>query len=196
VLVVAAVGGLYLAWISSWVILAVGAAAIVAAGAYTGGPWPYGYHGLGEVFVFLFFGLAAVVGSRYVHDATMNREAWLLAIPVGFVVTAILVANNVRDLETDRDAGKHTLAVLLGRRRTRILYGTLLFGAFALIAGYAALDLTPRWTLLALGALPLAVAPVRTVATLEAGPELIRALRANARLHLAVGVLLGVGAAI
>ena len=196
VLAAAAAGGLYLAAISDWMILAVGAAAIVAALAYTGGPWPYGYRGLGEVFVFLFFGLAGVVGSRYVHDATMTDQAWLLAIPVGFLVTAILVANNVRDVDTDRTAGKHTLAVLLGRRRTRILYGTLMLGAFVLIAGFAGFGLTPRWTLLALAALPLAVAPMRAVATREAGPELIRALKMNARLHLVVGVLLGVGAAI
>ena len=86
--------------------------------AYTGGPWPYGYHGLGEVFVFAFFGLAGVVGNRFVHDATLTQEAWLLAIPVGFLVTAILVANNVRDIDTDRTANKRTLAVILGRRRT------------------------------------------------------------------------------
>ena len=150
----ASVGGGYLAWIASWWILAVGFAAIVAALAYTGGPWPYGYHGSGEVFVFAFFGLAGVVGSRFVHDATLTEEAWLLAIPVGFLVTAILVANNVRDIDTDRTANKRTLAVILGRRRTRFLYATLVFAAFVLIAAYAAFTLTPPWTLLALIALP------------------------------------------
>ncbi|MBI5156383.1 MAG: 1,4-dihydroxy-2-naphthoate octaprenyltransferase, partial [Acidimicrobiia bacterium] len=116
VLALAAAGGLYLAWISDWRLLVVGAAAIVATLTYTGGPWPYGYRGLGEVFVFGFFGLFAVVGSRFVHDATITAEAWLLAVPVGFLVTAILVANNVRDIDTDRTAGKRTLAVRLGRR--------------------------------------------------------------------------------
>ena len=192
----ASVGGGYLAWIASWWILAVGFAAIVAALAYTGGPWPYGYHGLGEVFVFAFFGLAGVVGSRFVHDATLTEEAWLLAIPVGFLVTAILVANNVRDIDTDRTANKRTLAVILGRRRTRFLYATLVFAAFVLIAAYAAFTLTPPWTLLALIALPLAIPPVRTVTTQESGPELIKALKLNTRVLLVVSVLLGIGAAV
>lgn len=196
VLALAAAGGLYLAWISDWRLLVVGAAAIVATLTYTGGPWPYGYRGLGEVFVFGFFGLFAVVGSRFVHDATITAEAWLLAVPVGFLVTAILVANNVRDIDTDRTAGKRTLAVRLGRRRTRMLFGGLVFGAFILIAVYAAFDLTPRLTLIALAAVPLAVAPVRAVARHEAGPELIAALKATARVHLVVGVLLAVGVAV
>jgi 1,4-dihydroxy-2-naphthoate octaprenyltransferase len=196
VLVVAAAGGIYLAWISDWRLLVVGAAAIVATLTYTGGPWPYGYRGLGEVFVFAFFGLFAVVGSRFVHDATITREAWLLAVPVGFLVTAILVANNVRDIDTDRSAGKRTLAVRLGRRRTRVLFAILVFGAFVLIAAYAILDLTPRLTLIALAALPLAIPPSRAVARHEAGPELIAALTATARVHLAVGMLLAVGVAV
>ena len=195
VLALAAAGGIYLAWISDWRLLVVGAAAIVATLTYTGGPWPYGYRGLGEVFVFVFFGLFAVVGSRFVHDATITGEAWLLAVPVGFLVTAILVANNVRDIDTDRTAGKRTLAVRLGRRRTRLLFAGLVFGAFVLIAAYAAFDLTPRLTLIALAALPLAVPPVRAVAKHEAGPELIAALKATARVHLVVGVLLAVGVA-
>lgn len=196
VLALAAAGGLYLAWISSWALLGVGLAAIVATLAYTGGPWPYGYRGLGEVFVFAFFGLAAVAGSRFVHDGHIPAYVWLLAIPVGFLVTAILVANNVRDIDTDRGIGKKTLAVHLGRGRTRILFAGLVYGAFALIAGFAAFDLTPRWTLLALAALPLAIAPVRIVTTHETGPELITALKATARVHLVVGVLLAIGLAV
>lgn len=195
VLALAAAGGIYLAAISDWRLLIVGAAAIVATLTYTGGPWPYGYRGLGEVFVFAFFGLFAVVGSRFVHDATITSEAWLLAVPVGFLVTAILVANNIRDIDTDRTAGKRTLAVRLGRRRTRVLFAGLVFGAFGLIAAYAAFDLTPRLTLITLAALPLAVAPVRAVARHESGPELIAALKATARVHLVVGVLLAVGVA-
>ena len=190
----AALGGLYLAWISSWWLLAVGAAAIVAMLGYTGGPVPYGYHGLGEVFVFGFFGLVAVVGSRFVHDGTLTREAWLLAVPVGFLVTAILVANNVRDIDSDRTAGKRTLAVRIGRRATRGLFGILVFGAFVLIAGYAALGWTPTLTLAALAALPLSIGPVRTIATAEHGPTLIAALKGTARLHAIVGLLVGVGA--
>ena len=196
VLGLAVVGGAYLAWISGWPIIAVGVAAILALLAYTGGPWPYGYRGLGEVVVFIFFGVAAVVGSRYVHDATTTRAAWLLAIPVGFLVTAILVANNIRDIATDQAAGKRTLAVRLGRRNTRRLFAFLVFGAFAAILGYAVAGATPRWTLLALLALPLAVGPVRVIATTAAGPALIQALRATARLHFVVGALLALGAAV
>ncbi len=196
VLVLACTGGAYLAWISSWWILGLGVAAIIAALAYTGGPWPYGYHGLGELFVFVFFGLAGVVGSRFVHDAMLTMEAWLLAIPVGFLVTAVLVVNNIRDLDTDRVAHKRTLAVVLGRRGTRILYATLVFGAFALIAAYAAFAVTPRWTLLALVAFSLAIPPVGIVVSQETGPMLIKALKMNVLLVLVVSVLLGMGAAV
>ncbi len=185
--------GIFLAWISGWVIIAVGVASIVALLGYTGGPWPYGYRALGEAFVFVFFGLVAVVGSRYVHDATAPAEAWLLAIPVGFLASAILVANNVRDIETDRIAGKRTLAVVLGRRRTRHLYGFLVFGTFAFIGAFAAIGLVPGGSLVALAALPLAWDPVRRVATATDGPTLVAALKGNARLHVIVGALLAVG---
>lgn len=196
VLSVAALLGVYLAWISSWWIIGVGAASIVAMAGYTGGPWPYGYRGLGEVFVFVFFGLVAVVGSRFVHDATVTDEAWLLAIPVGFLVTAILVANNVRDIDTDRAAGKRTLAVRMGRSATRVFFAALVVGAFALVGVWAALGLVTAWSLSALAALPLAVPPIRTVATRVDGPGLVAALKGTARLHALVGLLLGMGAAI
>jgi len=193
VLALACAGGVYLTAISGPLILAIGAAAIVALLAYTGGPWPYGYHGLGEVFVFVFFGIAAVVGSRYAHDGTVPGEAWLLAIPVGFLVTAILVVNNIRDLDTDRAAGKRTLAVILDRRAAIFLYSGLVFGAFVAIGAFAGLGFIPRWSLLALAALPLAIPPTRIVLRETGGPALIRALKATALLHLVVGVLLGIG---
>ena len=196
VLLAACAGGMYLAWISGPLILVIGAAAIIAALAYTGGPWPYGYHGLGEVFVFLFFGLAAVAGSRYVHDAAIPGEAWLLAVPVGFLVTAILVANNIRDLDTDREAGKQTLAVILGRRRTKVLFAVLVYGAFAATAAFAATELLPPWTSIVLAALPLAIGPVRVVFSEAGGRYLVSALKATARLHLIVGALLAVGVAL
>lgn len=196
VLGLAVAGGAYLAWIAGWPIVAIGVAAIIAALAYTGGPWPYGYRGLGEVFVFVFFGLVAVVGSRFVHDATTTAAAWLLAIPVGFLVTAILVANNIRDIATDRATGKRTLAVRLGRRRTRAFFAFLVFGAFMAVIAFGIAGATPRWTLLALLALPLAIGPVRAITTMETGPDLIGALRATARLHFVVGALLGLGAAV
>lgn len=195
VLALAVGGGAYLAFRAGWVVVAIGVAAIGAALAYTGGPWPYGYRGLGEVFVFVFFGLAAVVGSRYVHDQTAPGAVWLLAIPVGFLVTAILVANNIRDIDTDPAAGKRTLAVLLGRTGTRVLHTALVVGAFGAIAVFAATGWIPGTAAIALAAAPLAVAPVRTVLRSTDGPGLIAALRGDARLHLAVGVLLAIGVA-
>ena len=191
----AALGGVYLAYITSWILLAVGAAAVLAAVTYTGGPSPYGYRGFGEVSVFLFFGLTATVGSRYVHDGAAPLEAWWLAVPIGFTATAILVANNVRDIDTDAAAGKRTLAVALGRERARTLYTLLVAGAFAVIALSAALGLVPRWTALALAAAPLAVPLIRTIRAAGDGPALIRVLEGTARLHLLIGVGLGAGAA-
>jgi 1,4-dihydroxy-2-naphthoate octaprenyltransferase len=196
VLALAAAGGVYLTAVAGWVVVAIGSTAIAAALAYTGGPWPYGYRALGEVFVFVYFGLAAVVGSRYVHDGTAPASAWWLAVPVGLLVTAILVANNVRDIDTDRNSGKRTLAVVLGRGATRRLFVGLIAAAFGIVAAAAALDLVPRGTLLALAAAPLAVRPVRTVLGEEAGPALIAALKGTALLHFAFGALVGVGAAL
>ena len=109
--------GVYLIAIAGWVLLLIGAASILAGVLYTGGPRPYGYEGLGEVFVFLFFGVVAVTGSYYVQTEELAWEAFVLAVPVGLLATAILVVNNVRDIETDRRAGKRTLAVRLGRER-------------------------------------------------------------------------------
>ena len=192
----AAVCGLYLALITSWVIVAVGAAAILATVTYTGGPSPYGYRGFGEISVFVFFGLTATVGSRYVHDGSAPLEAWLLAIPVGFTASAILVANNVRDIETDAVAGKRTLAVMLGRDRARRLYTVMLSASFAVIAGTAAIGIVPRWTALALLVSPLAFPLIATIRSTTDGPMLIRVLEGTARLHLLVGLGLGVGAAL
>ena len=192
----ASLAGLYLTWVAGWPILAIGAVSLVAALGYTGGPIPYGYRGLGEVFVFLFFGLAATVGSRFAHDSTAPLDAWLLAIPIGMLVTAVLVANNVRDVDTDRTAGKRTLAVLLGRAATRRLYAVLVLGAFPLIAAWAFLHWAPAATAIACAALPLAISPVRTIYRETAGPALIGALKDTARLHAVVGALIGLGAAL
>lgn len=192
---VAALAGGYLIAIAGWVVAVIGLASLLAMFGYVGGPRPYGYFGLGELFVFVFFGLVATVGSRFVHDRTAPPEAWLLAIPVGFLVTAILVANNVRDIDTDRAAGKNTLAVYLGRSRTRALFALLVWGAFAAILAFGAAGLTPRLTLLALAAAPFSLPIVGTVYRETGGPPLIAALKGIARLHLAVGTLLAVGAA-
>lgn len=192
---VAGIAGVFLASIAGPLILVVGAASVVAMLGYVGGPAPYGYRGLGELFVFVFFGLVATVGSRYVHDMTAPMSSWLLAIPVGMLVTAILVVNNYRDTDTDAAAGKRTLAVFLGRRRTQRLFALLMYGAFALVAGLGATGLTPTPTLFAALLAPAAIAPVRIVYAKTEGPALVRALRLTARLHLWAGVVLAAGAA-
>jgi 1,4-dihydroxy-2-naphthoate octaprenyltransferase len=193
---VAVACGIYLTAVAGWVVVIIGIASLLAALGYTGGPLPYGYRALGEVFVFVFFGLVATVGSRFVHDGTAPGDAWLLAIPLGFLVTAILVANNVRDIDSDRRAGKRTLAVVLGRRRTRVLYGILVAGAFVALAAFVAVGWVPRLCALGLGAAPLAVPPVLVVARESEGPRLIGALKANGRLHFAFGALVALGAAL
>ncbi len=193
---IAAGCGLYLAAIAGWAVLAVGGAALVASVTYTGGPRPYGYRAMGELFVFVFFGLVATVGSRYVHDGSLPLDVWLLAIPMGFTASAILVANNVRDIETDGAVGKRTLAVVLGAARARALYSALLLGALGSIAAWSLIGLVPPWSALSLITAPLAVPLIRTVRSSAKGPELIRVLEGTARLHLAMGVLVGLGAAI
>lgn len=195
-LTVAAVAGFGLAVIAGLVILVIGVVSIIAMLGYVGGPIPYGYHGFGEVFVFVFFGLVATVGSRYVHDMTAPASAWLLAIPVGMLVTALLVANNYRDLDTDGETGKRTLAVILGREKTKWLYAVLIYGAFVLIVIFAVAGWTPLPTLFAAMLSPYAVGPVRTLWQSTDGPSLIRALVMNSRLHLWTGVILACGAAL
>lgn len=192
----AAAGGLYLYTIAGWPVLAIGAACFLAALGYTGGPFPYGYRALGEAAVFIFFGLAGTVGSRFVHDGRAPASAWLLAVPMGMLVAAILVANNVRDLESDRAAGKVTLAVLLDRRGARVLFAVLMGGAFLLLAGEAAAGWVPRLAALGLVAAPLAVPVVVSVFRESDAPALIRALRATARISLVAGAFIALGAAL
>ena len=189
----AAVGGLYLTWLAGWVILAIGIVSIIAALGYTNGPIPYGYYGLGELFVFIFFGLVATVGTRYVYDQTAPAAAWVSGVAIGLLASAILVANNVRDGDTDRVAGKRTLAVILGRTTARWLYAAMVLGSFAVVAIAVPLGTLPSWSLLTLLALPLAVSPFRTIFTETAGPPLIGVLKGTARLQLVFAALLGVG---
>ncbi|MQA73680.1 MAG: 1,4-dihydroxy-2-naphthoate polyprenyltransferase [Solirubrobacterales bacterium] len=190
---VAVAAGIYLAVVAGPVILAVGALSILAGVLYTGGPRPYGYAGMGELFVFLFFGLVAVNGSYYVQ---LERLEWLpfaLSVPVGMLVTAILVVNNVRDLETDRRAGKRTLAVRLGRERTRRLYLTLVGGAYpVLVVGLTAAD-GPAAALIALFSALLAISPTRAVLESTDGPSLNRALAQCGVLLAAFSLLLTAG---
>ncbi len=128
---------------------------------YTGGPRPYGYEGLGEVFVFLFFGIVAVTGSYFVQVQALPWQAFACAVPVGLLASAILVVNNVRDLETDRRAGKRTLAVRLGRERTRALYTAMVAGAFLSAPLLWALGSMTAWLLLCWAAIPLALGTIR-----------------------------------
>jgi 1,4-dihydroxy-2-naphthoate polyprenyltransferase len=189
---IAIAAGLYLAAVAGWQLLLVGGASILAGVLYTGGPRPYGYEGLGELFVFVFFGVVAVVGSYFVQTETLRWEAFALSVPVGLLSSAILVVNNVRDIDTDRRAGKRTLAVRLGRRRARRLFAAMVALAFTPPVVVAVADEQP-WLLLSLAALPLAAPLVRTVATRSDGPSLNGALAETGRLLGAVSLLLSAG---
>ena len=193
---VAALSGLALTLIAGPVVLVIGVASIIAMLGYVGGPVPYGYRGLGEVFVFVFFGLVATVGSRYVHDMSAPAAAWALSVPVGMLVTAILVVNNYRDIDTDRAAGKLTLAVMLGRKMTQRLFAVLLYGAYAVIAALGAAGVTSTPTLLAAVLVAGASPPVRIIHARTEGPALNRALKMTARLHMWTGLALAAGAAL
>jgi 1,4-dihydroxy-2-naphthoate octaprenyltransferase len=177
--------GLYLAALAGPAILLIGAVSIAAGVLYTGGPRPYGYAGLGEVFVFLFFGLVAVNGSYYVQLEEIEALPIGLSISIGFLATAILVVNNVRDMETDRRVGKTTLAVRIGRARAVALYRLLVLGAFAVLPIALLAGDGSMLPLVGLAALPLAVPPLRTVSNRTDGPSLNGALAAT-------GALLGV----
>jgi 1,4-dihydroxy-2-naphthoate octaprenyltransferase len=191
----AVLAGAYLIATAGWELLLIGAASILAGILYTGGPRPYGYEGLGEVFVFLFFGVVAVGGSYYVQTESMEWEALALSVPVGLLAAAILVVNNVRDLETDRRAGKRTLAVRMGRERSRALYAAMVYGAFvtAQVPWIAGSDSLEPWLLLSLAALPLAPPLVRTVRQRTDGPSLNGALARTGMLQLVFCTLLAAG---
>jgi 1,4-dihydroxy-2-naphthoate octaprenyltransferase len=187
--------GVYLIVTAGWQLLLVGAASILAGVLYTGGPKPYGYEGLGEVFVFLFFGVVAVTGTYFAQRQALSWESFALAVPVGLLATAILMVNNVRDLETDRRAGKRTLAVRLGRERARRLYAVVVYLAFltapvAWLAGGAGLS---PWLLLPWLALPLAAPVVRVVRNRVDGPSLNGALARTGMLQLVFCTLLSAG---
>jgi 1,4-dihydroxy-2-naphthoate octaprenyltransferase len=191
---VAAVFGLLLAIAVGWELLIVGALSFAAGWLYTGGPKPYGYLGLGEVFVFVFFGLVATVFSAYVNTEQITALSVCAAVPVGLLATALLVVNNLRDIPTDTDSGKRTLAVRLGDRTTRIVYVTMIVDVFLLVV---VLGVTARWpALLALLAVPLAVNPIKAVRGGAAGPALIPVLGATGQLQLVTGVLLALGLAL
>jgi len=185
--------GLYLVFVGGWPILLAGIASIAAGLAYTGGPYPLGYHGLGDIFVFVFFGVVAVTGTYYVQALSLSLPALVASVPMGLLITAILVVNNVRDIDTDRLAGKHTTAVRMGRRRTRLYYTLLVVGSylFPLIMWLLGAASWLFW-LPALTA-PLAYRLVRTVATREDGPTLNKALKGTGLLQLFFGALFSLG---
>ena len=189
--------GISLTLAAGWPILAAGAASCIAAVAYTGGPWPYGYHGLGDAVCFAFFGIVAVMGAGFIQIERLSWELAAAAIPVGCLVTAILVVNNLRDIGTDRAAGKRTLAVILGERRARLEYALLVAAAFISAGVFASTGLLPWYAWLAWAAAPLAAMLVRRI--LDPGvaaAALNPMLKQTARLHLLVGLLLAVGIAL
>ncbi len=192
---IAAVAGIVLvALVGQWWLLAVGAASILAAWLYTGGPKPYGYAGLGEVFVFIFFGIVPVIATAYVQTLTVTPTAVIASIGVGALACAVLVTNNLRDIPTDETSGKRTLAVRLGDRRTRRVYAALVLLAFLAVIVLGVVD---RWTaVIALLALPLAIRPVSHVLRDASGLDLVPVLKATGLLVLGYGVLLAVGLAI
>lgn len=193
VIALATLVGLYLIWVGGWPILAIGVAGILAALAYTGGPFPFGYYGLGEMFVFLFFGVAAVCGTYYVQTLTLTLPVVLASFAIGALVTAILVVNNYRDIDTDRRAGKRTLAVRLGRGGTQLEYVVLLTFAYVIVLVLWLLLDRGAWVLLALLTLPLAVQLARTLMAAVDGPTLNRTLAGTARLALLFSLLFAAG---
>lgn len=190
---VAALLGLYLVAEGGVIVLVIGVASLIAALGYTNGPAPYGYRGFGEVFVFVFFGLVATVGTRWVFDRSAPAEVWVGGVVMGLLATAILVVNNIRDLDTDRAAGKRTLIVAAGRTFGRYLYAATTVGAVALTIITALAGPLPLGALLVLPALVPAVLLTRVVFTEVSGPPLIAVLVGTGRLQIGVAALLAVG---
>jgi 1,4-dihydroxy-2-naphthoate polyprenyltransferase len=197
-ILVAGVSGLALAAATTWWLVPIGALAMLALWLYSGGPRPYAELGLGEVMVFLFFGVMATAGSAYVQAETLPPAAWWASVPMGLLAVAILVANNLRDIPTDAVAGKRTLAVRLGDRRTRTLYRVCIVGAFAAIVLGTLVDVLDEgsglspWSLFALVAAVAAVGPFQRVEQAQ-GRDLIPVLVATARLQVVFGAAFALG---
>lgn len=184
--------GVYLVWVAGWPIVLIGLCSILAALAYTGGPYPLGYNGLGDIFVFIFFGPVAVCGTYYVQALTVSPAAWVAAIPIGLLATAILVVNNLRDVDTDRQAGKRTMAVRLGRRGAQIEYALLLAGAYLVpplmwLSGLAGPGVWLAW--LSAPALP----PLLNLIFTQQGKILNKALAQTGQVELLYAILFSAG---
>lgn len=192
VFALAALFGLYLAWLGGWPVIVLGLAAILSAIAYTGGPFPLGYYGLGDLFVFIFFGLASVAGTYYVQAKSISAAAWWMAVPTGLIITAILVVNNLRDLENDRKAGKHTLAVMWGERASKAEYLICMIVAYLVIPLAALLGVVPRTSLCTWLSLPLAIKTARIVFT-QKGRPLNAALAGTGQTALLFSILFWIG---
>jgi 1,4-dihydroxy-2-naphthoate octaprenyltransferase len=191
----AAVAGLYLIWYAGWPIFVIGVVSIIAALGYTNGPIPYGYFGLGELFVFIFFGLVATAGTRYVFGSPVPASAWAGGVVMGLLAAAILEANNIRDIDTDREAGKRTLAVVVGRRWARRLFAASIAASFLWIIFSIALGWFPPLAMITLILAPLGIPLVRTIYTDTEGPPLIGVLKGTAQLQLFVALLLSLALA-
>ena len=191
----AALVGLYLIGVGGWPILIIGIASILSGIAYTGGPYPLGYNGLGDLFVFIFFGLIAVTATHYVQALSFSLEALIASIPIGLLSTAILIVNNYRDVDTDRVAGKNTLAVRLGKAVTRKQYAGVVLAAYLVPVVQVAAGLSQAWVLLPLVSLPLAMKCIRALGELE-GSALNALLARTAGLLTVFGVLYAIGFAL
>jgi 1,4-dihydroxy-2-naphthoate polyprenyltransferase len=190
---VAAGAGLVLSLAVDWRLLLVGAACLLAGWLYTGGPRPYGYLGLGELFVFVFFGLVATVGTAYVETGSITALGVLIGCGIGFIATAVLVLNNLRDIETDASAGKRTLATRIGRQNTRILLLLLVSAAFAVPIVIFLTKLASVTVMAMHFGIPIASVPVRTAFATTSPPQLVRALKRMAAAELAYALLFTVG---
>jgi 1,4-dihydroxy-2-naphthoate polyprenyltransferase len=192
----AALLGVWLAWIGGWPIIFIGVLSIISGLAYTGGPFPFGYYGLGDIFVFAFFGLIAVTGTAFLQTGTWSQLALILSVPVGLLVTNILVINNLRDLPTDRAANKMTLAVRLGDRATRIQYAIFVVLSYAVPLVIAIGNASERWLMLTWLTMPLALGLVKTVLGGLTGRDLNPVLKRTGQLLLFFGLLLAAGAVV
>ncbi len=185
--------GAYLIAVGGWPILVLGFVSLLSALAYTGGPYPIGYHGFGDLFVFIFFGVAAVCGTFYVQTLSINLLTILASIPVGTLTVAILVVNNLRDIETDRQTGKRTLAVIIGPDATRLEYGVLLAVAYTVPTLFWLFGASSGWAMLPWLSLPLSLRLVRSIYRNTDGPDLNKTLAATAKLDLIFCMLFSVG---